>query len=270
VSRATLQPFERAIARRVAGALIRRLTILALALAWPGAAGAQTFFPRFDYHFDGRRLATGDDRFDWAFQFGGDLDVVDWGRGRASFRARYEAIAGSQFRRFDVNQGNYLLEGSASVRLRQVEVAAVWHHVSRHLSDRPKRFPIDWNMIAARVSAAWTAGRTSAAWETDLRKTVANAFVDYAWEVESTMRLRRPLRRRAAAVGAAGVRLVGVDASRGRGTQVDARAEAGVRFGGDGAAAELFAGVERRLDPYPVEFGTRSWFLAGLRLTSVP
>ncbi len=37
---------------------------------------------------------------------------------------------------------------------------------------------------------------------------------------------------------------------------------------GEAAAAELFIGAERRVDPYPLEFGTASWFLAGLRVTS--
>jgi hypothetical protein len=62
--------------------------------------------------------------------------------------------------------------------------------------------------------------------------------------------------------------MAGVDGSRGRGTQVGGRGEVGIRLDGTRGAAELFAGAERRIDPYPVEFGTASWFLAGLRLLS--
>jgi hypothetical protein len=231
---------------------------------------AQELFPRFDFRFDGQYLTSSDPRFNWSFNFGADTDVVDYGRGRATFRANYEAMAGEQFRRFDVNQGNYLLEGSTTLRLPRVELALVWHHVSRHVSDRPKEFAIDWNQVAGRVLAAWTSGARTVAWETDLRATVTKAYVDYRWELESTAHARTPLSRRYMAVGSGSVRIVGVDGSRARGTQVAGRVEGGVRLNGKVAAAELFAGLERRLDPYQLEFGTASWFLAGFRLTSVP
>jgi hypothetical protein len=240
---------------------------LGLLIAVPRAA-AQEMFPRFDIHFDGQYLVSDDPRFNWAFDLGGAFDVVDWGRGRATFTANYEAMAGEQFRRFDVNQGNYLLEGAATFRLRHVEVAAVWHHVSRHLSDRPKRFPIDWNMIAGRVAGNWSRGTVAATWQTNVRKTVTNAYVDYDWEFESAATMRAPFTPRYGATAAANVRVIGVDGSRGRGTQVAGRVEAGVRLTGGVAAAELFVGVERRVDPYPLEFGTANWFLAGLRLLS--
>ena len=245
------------------------LVCVAFALLLSAAtAGAQEIFPRFDVHFDGEYLLSDDPRFNWAFDLGGAFDVVDWGRGRATFTANYEAVAGEQFRRFDVNQGNYLLEGAATFRLRRVEVAAVWHHMSRHLSDRPKRFAIDWNMIAGRVAGNWTRGTLAAAWQTNFRKTVTNAYVDYDWEVESAVNVRAPFTPRYGATAAAGVRVIGVDGSRGRGTQMAGRAEAGVRLTGGVAAAELFVGVERTVDPYPLEFGTANWFLAGLRLLS--
>jgi hypothetical protein len=244
--------------------------ILALLLLGATPARAQDLFPRFDFKFDGQYLTSSDPRFNWSFNFGADTDVVDYGRGRATFRANYEAIAGEEFRRFDVNQGNYLLEGAMSLRLRAVEIALVWHHISRHVSDRPKRFPIDWNQIAGRVLANWVLTGADIAWETDARATITKAFVDYNWELESTARLRRRLSTRYMGVGSANLRLVGVDGSRARGTQVAGRVEGGVRLNGRAAAAELFAGLERRIDPYQLEFGTSSWFLAGFRLTSVP
>jgi hypothetical protein len=248
--------------------LTRLLVVVFLLFAC--AAHAQEPFPRFDFRFDGQYLTSSDPRVNWSFNFGGETDVVDYGRGRALFRANYEAVAGEQFRRFDVNQGNYLLEGSASVRLARMELALVWHHVSRHLSDRAKDFPIDWNQIAGRLLANWTVEEAVVSWETDLRATVTKAFVDYSWELESTARVRVPLSARYAAVGSGNFRLVGMDGSRGRGTQLAGRAEVGVRLNGSAGAAELFAGFERRLDPYQIEFGVSSWFLAGFRLTSMP
>jgi hypothetical protein len=245
-----------------------RLLFVLLLLAAP--ARAQELFPRFDFRFDGQYLTSSDPRFNWSFNFGADTDVVDYGRGRATFRANYEALAGEEFRRFDVNQGNYLLEGAVSLRREPVEIALVWHHVSRHVSDRPKRFPIDWNQIGGRVLGNWTVDATAIAWETDVRATVTKAYVDYRWELESTARVRRPVSTRYMAVGSGNVRVVGVDGSRDRGTQVAGRVEGGMRLNGRAAAAELFVGLERRIDPYQLEFGTSSWFLAGFRLTSVP
>ena len=35
---------------------------------------------------------------------------------------------------------------------------------------------------------------------------------------------------------------------------------------GGAGAAELFAAVERRIDPYPLEFGSATWVSAGFRL----
>ena len=245
--------------------------VLFVAFVLPAtAAHAQELLPRFDFHLEARYLTSADPRFNWTFDFGADIDVARWQRSRAVFRADYEALAGEQFRRFDVNQSNYLLEGGILFRVAGMEIGPIWHHVSRHLSDRAKRFPIDWNMLAARAAGAWDTGATRFGVELDARKTVTNIFVDYDWEVEATARTITRLTTRYAFVGSGGLRIVAVDGSRERGTQAGGRADAGLRLSGRAASAELFAGVERRIDPYALEFATATWFLAGLRLTSVP
>ena len=111
-------------------------------------------------HLSATAFANSDPRFSWETDFGGDIDVVDYVFGRTSAILNYEAILGNEFRAFDPNQGNYTLELSTSVRLGQTEVAGVFNHVSRHLSDRPKRFPIAWNMAGcARAPADDDQGR---------------------------------------------------------------------------------------------------------------
>jgi hypothetical protein len=45
-------------------------------------------------------------------------------------------------------------------------------------------------------------------------------------------------------------------------------AEAGVRLKGTGGVLELFAGIEKRVDAYELEFDSRRWVLAGFRLLS--
>ena len=237
-----------------------------VSLVMPAAAEAQDVLSRFELQLEGAYLVSDDPRFNWVFDFGAELDAVDWGGGRATFAAGYEAIAGQEFRRFDVNQGNYLLEGILAFRAGAFEIGPVWHHVSRHLSDRPKRFPIDWNMIALRAAGRPRAGGLALAWHADARRTVTRAFVDYDWELEAAASAVGRLGGRWSAAAAASLRAVGVDGSRERGAQWGGRVEGGVRLGGRVAAGELFVAVERRVDPYPAEFGTARWLTAGLRL----
>ena len=231
-------------------------------------ARAQELLSRYDFRLDGQYVTSDDARFNWIFHFGGDVDVVRFDSATATFIAGYEAIAGEQFRRFDVNQGNYLLEGQLLFQVWGIEIGPVWHHVSRHLSDRSKRFPIDWNMIAIRAKKDLSRGRLDASWQADMRATVTSANVDYDWETEMGGTMAYRVSPRLAWTGAGSWRLIGVDGSRDRSAQVAGKLESALRLAGRAAAAEVFIGVERRVDPYPIEFGTASWFLAGLRLSS--
>jgi hypothetical protein len=257
-----------------------RGVLVALALAAAGVVPtyAQTapaspppgvdYLSRFDFHVSMEHLFSEDPRYVWDANFGGELDMIDYGHGRATFVANYQTILGSQFRAFDPNQGNYVLEGSASVRAGAVEAAAVFHHVSRHLSDRPKRFPVDWNMIGARVAGSTTRGSTALRGRVDVRAVIQKTYVDYRWEVESAGAARVAVHPRVSLVSNGVVRVVGVDGSRDRGTQYGLRGEGGVRLTGHGAALELFVAAERRLDPYQLEFSTVTWLTTGFRISS--
>ena len=260
---------------------MRRGVLMALALAAAGAApaAAQTpsptappsgieFFPRFDFHVSMEHLFSEDQRFVWDANFGGELDMIDYGSGRATFVANYQTILGSEFRAFDPNQGNYILEGSISTRAGALEAAAVFHHVSRHLSDRPKRFPVDWNMIGGRIAGSTTRGPTTLWGAADIRGVVQSSYVDYRWELASDVAARVALRPRVALISSGGLRIVGVDGSRDRGTQYGYRGEGGVRLDGRGAALELFVAAERLIDPYQLEFSTAAWMTLGFRISS--
>ena len=93
---------------------------------------------RYDFHLSAAAVAVNDPRFSWETHFGGDIDVADYVVGRSSILVDYEAVLGDEFRAFDPNQGNYTLEASSSARVGDTEIAGVFHHVSRHLSDRPE------------------------------------------------------------------------------------------------------------------------------------
>ena len=227
-----------------------------------------TFLPRYDFHLTAEHLSSDDPRFTWDANYGGELDIVDYGAGRFTFYANYQVITGDEFRAFDANQGNYILGGRLSGRLKGTEVAAVFHHVSRHLSDRPKPFPVDWNMFGVRVIRPITAGRVSLDTHVDIRGVVQRSYVDYEWELDGGIRARYPLNGHIALVGGGDLRMLGVNDTASRDTQTGGRGEGGVRFTGKMAAVELFMAVEHRIDPYPLEFDTATWWSAGFKLLS--
>lgn len=227
------------------------------------------FLPRFDFHVGMERLVSDETRFMWDANVGGDVDIVDYSGGRVTFVTNYQAILGNEFRAFDPNQGNYTIEVSASAREGAFELASVFHHVSRHLSDRPKRDPVDWNMVGARMQGSGLHGGTELRGHVDIRGVVQKSLVDYRWELEGDLAARVALRPRVAFVAAGGLRVLGVDGTRDRGTQYGYRGEGGVRVAGRGAALELFVAAERRIDPYQLEFSTATWATAGFRISSL-
>ena len=226
------------------------------------------FLPRVIFHMGAEHLSGEDPRFIWDADFFGEVDLVDYGVGRGTFVANYEVILGDELREFDPNQGNYILEGSASYRLPGVEVAGVFYHQSRHLSDRPKMHAIDWNMLGGRLQTRRTLGAARLDLRADVRGVIKNSFVDYRWEVDARMRSDVPIRSRIGLLFRTDLRVLGVDGSRDRGTQTGVRAEGGVRIQGPAGAVELFVSGERRIDPYQLEFGTRTWSTFGFRLLS--
>jgi hypothetical protein len=234
----------------------------------PSASRSVEFLPRVIFHMGAEHLSGEDERFIWDANFGGELDLIDYGVGRGTFVANYQVILGDEFREFDPNQGNYILEGSASRRFPGIEVAGVFYHQSRHLSDRPKLHAIDWNMVGVRVVGGGAVGAARVDARADVRGVIKKSFVDYRWEVDARVRTDVPIRSRVGFLAGGTVRFLGVDGSAGRGTQAGFRGEGGVRIEGPAGAVELFAAAERRIDPYQMEFGTVTWTTFGFRLLS--
>jgi hypothetical protein len=242
----------------------------------PGFAPAPAspdFLTRYDFHLSAAKLSPStpdnatDPRFVWDTHFGGDLDVVDYVRGRVSMLVDYEAVLGSQFRAFDPNQGNYTLEASGSARLGDTEIAGVLHHVSRHLGDRAKRFPIAWNVLGVRAMRRVPIDDTTIDVTVGGGKVVQHSTVDYKWTGDLDLLVRHPLNERVGlfARGTGEIFLIDSTLSD-RGRQLGGKVEAGVRLNGPRGAVELFAGYERRIDAAPLEFLGHDWTLAGFRL----
>jgi hypothetical protein len=226
------------------------------------------FLPRSDFHLSAELLSGDDVQFTWDANFGGELDVIDYGVGRSTFVANYQVILGDEFRHFDPNQGNYILAGSTSVRTHGVEIAGVFYHQSRHLADRPNRVAVAWNMMGGRVQRTFRSGEMRVEARVDARAVVAKAFVDYDWEIESGARSDVQIRPGIGVLFDGVLRRLGVNGTQNRGDQTGFRGEAGVRAEGRDGALEFFLAVERRVDPYPLEFGTARWVTVGFRLLS--
>jgi hypothetical protein len=234
-------------------------------------ATAPAFFPRYNFQLAANSLSGGDPRFTWDAHFGGHADLVDYVKGRVSVVADFEAVLGSEFRAFDPNQGNYILETSASGWAGQTEIAGVFHHVSRHISDRPKRHAIAWNVLGARVLRTVNVGdRTSVAVRVGAGFVVQHADVDYQMSADIDLVVRHTVSPSVGVFAKGSGELFTVDpAIRGRmDTQRGGRFEGGVRFEGAGGALELFAGVERRLDADPHDYLPLTWAIAGFRMLS--
>jgi hypothetical protein len=269
------------------GSLIRRALrgarLTLLILTWAARAGAQQPGPqplegpsdspelltRYDFQLAGVALAIDDKRFSWDTHFGGALDVIDYGIGRASIVADYEAVLGDQLRAFDPNQALYTLETSGSIWAGATEIAGVLHHVSRHLSDRAKSAPLAWNVLGARVLRRFSLGSTTLAVRAGAGRVVAHASVDYSWTADLDVVVRRPLNERVGLYARGSGEVLGIDAaSSNRQTQENGRIEGGVRVNGRAAAIELFAAYERRADAVPFEQLPLQWGLAGFRLVN--
>jgi len=225
------------------------------------------FLSRYDFHLYGVGLAEDNDAFSWDTHWGGDFDFVDYVYGRATVVADYQAIFGREFRPFDPNQGNYVLEAAGSYRFGRNELFGVVHHESRHLSDRPKRFHIAWNELDARLLRRLTHGTSTYDLRLEAGKMIATGFVDYSWDANADLMYRRPLSPHTALFGRAFGTLIGIDGSASdRPLQKGGRIEAGVRLIGTSGALELLGGYERVIDASALERMPREWVFGGIRL----
>lgn len=260
------------VARRLFAAFVVSSVAVASAAAQqpePNPPATPEFMARYDFHLSAVGLVNDDDRFTWDTHWGGDVDLVDYVVGRAKVLVDYEALLGSEFRAFDPNQGNYTLEVSGSGRVKGTELAGVFHHVSRHVSDRPKRFAIAWNVAGLRLLRRISTGQTTVDLRAEGGKVVQHAFVDYAWIGGGELRIDRAVRPRVGVFGRAAGEVFGVNPDLStRGNQTGGLVEGGIRLTGPGGALELYGGWEKRVDADQIEGLPERWAFAGFRLVN--
>lgn len=233
---------------------------------------APQFMSRFDVHLTADATASGNPAFWMDTHFGGDFDIVDYGKGRSTLLADYQAVLGKQIRPFDPNQGNYLLEGSSSYRLGDAEVAGVFHHESRHLGDRAKIQAIAWNVLQVRLFYHHTFQGTEVKLRGDAGDVVQHSWVDYKWTADIEGRVDKPIAPHLVAYDSGYAETYGIrhdattESTRGR--QTGGRVESGVRLTGRGGAIDLFVGYERIVDADAFQELPLSWAFAGFRVVN--
>ncbi|MBI3262346.1 MAG: hypothetical protein HYZ58_04250 [Acidobacteria bacterium] len=238
----------------------------------PPTTATLDFLTRYQFHLNAESILVHDHRFSWDADFGGEIDLLQYENGRLTFVGNYEVILGKELRRFDAEQGNYVLAGSLSRQTRYGELAGFLQHVSRHLSDRPKLFGVDWNLLGARwidVTELGPDRRLHLESHAMLGRTVTRSYVDYTWMLAAGGTLRRPITDRVGSFGSLDLTLVGTaDPNPNRGVLKGSSLEGGVRLRGRAASVEIFARLEHRIDAEMLERVSRSWLLLGFRFLS--
>jgi len=242
------------------------------------APAAPDFLSRYDFHLSIARLITEtptpppavpDERFSWDARFGGSFDIVDLVVARLGVLIDYQAVMGSELRPFDPNQGNYAMEGFVSGRVNpDTEVAGIFHHVSRHLSDRPKEFAVAYNEVGGRLLHRRSFGSTTMDLDLEGGRAVQHSYVDYTWIGEGQLLVRHPINERIGLFAHGHGQVFAVSDLANRGTQAGGQFEAGVRIRGKAAFLEIFGGYEKRVDADPLDRLSQRWGLAGFRLLS--
>jgi len=264
----------------------RSLVTVACLVASAAVAGAQQpgpqplvapdpefgFMSRYDFQLEVNVLSGNNGReFRWDTHFGGEFDLINYIKGRLTMVSDYEAVLGSEFRPFDPNQSLYILEPAASWFVGDNELSFVFHHVSRHLSDRPKTNAIAYNAALGRYLRKFIlANHTSLAVRASAGKITQKSAVDYTWTVDWDVVARHPMNPHLELYARSTGEIFAVNpVIRGRDSaQHSTRLELGTRVIGQKADLELFLGAERRLDASPIDFVPVSWALAGIRVVN--
>jgi hypothetical protein len=252
-----------------------RLRRVSFVCAWLGlapAARAQPveWLPEASLRLMAQRYTSAEPQFKWSGWIGGGLGLARLHGTTLRVDTDVETIIGGQQRTFDANQANYHLEASLRRAFGPTEVRLVYHHVSRHLEDRPKSQAVDWNLLGVRASR-----RFGGAWpvraHVGLGHTTQVSLVGYGWEFvagAATERALGPSPASARVYGQIDLRRVQAESTPAfpRDGFVDGRVEAGLRLRREARQAALFLAFERRNDVFLLEPGARSRVILGLRL----
>jgi hypothetical protein len=216
-------------------------------------------------HLEAARYAPADVQFGWTGWIGAGADLVRYGRAAVYFTADLETILGSERRDFDANQVSYHLEPGLRARIGTHELTFCLHHVSRHLIDRLKTQPVDWNILLVRAAGPLPPrSPLPGRYVFSVGHTMAVSLVGYQWEMVAGLEANVLRGRGGVGYTAVLARLVTTDNSPRfpRGSFVDFTAEGGGRWSRGGRRLELFAAFQHRNDVFLLVPG--SWNRAAL------
>lgn len=215
------------------------------------------------------RYAPADEGLLWDAWIGAGLTLARYERTELVFDGDVETVVGNAYRAFDADQVNYHLAGSLRHSAGPYTVTALFHHVSRHRSDRAKEFSFDWNLLGVQVErslAEPVPGQVSLLFG----RMTQTSRPHYDWELQARAQAdvwRRPW---GALYLEAGLGLLGARSSPEypREGFADRQLEGGLRLSRGPRRAELYARWEHRNDVLLERPGALSRGLFGLRLES--
>jgi len=247
--------------------------VLGLALLPAAARAGVQLFPEATVQLEAAYYVPPEDAFVWDTWIGAGAGLLRLRATTAYVTADVETILGRERRAFDANQANYHLEGGLRIQLGRQLLIPFFHHVSRHVVDRPKTELVDWNIVGVRVAgplpqALPVVGRYAAS----VGHTVEWRSVGYEWELTGVLDLELLHRSWGTPYLRTDLRFVSVDAqaSPPSGDFADLLGEGGVRFATGGRSLDLFAAYEHRNDVFVLARQARDRALFGLRIGFAP
>jgi hypothetical protein len=243
-------------------------TVIVLGFAGAPAIADVELLPDVSVHLEAARYAPVETDMHWMGWIGAGAGLIGVGATRAYFTADVETIIGNTRRAFDASQANYHLEVGMHRHLgARYEAAVFFHHVSRHVVDRPKEQAVDWNVLGVRL-AGQRPGRVPLAFNFGLGHTTLASLVGYRWEARGRLDAGFPIGEKSEAYLTGRARYVTVERSEAfsRGDFLDRSGEAGLRWRRGARTLETYAAWERRHDVFVVVPGARSRGLFGFRI----
>jgi hypothetical protein len=244
-------------------------------LLLPSAAGAGDveLLPEVTVQLAGAAYAPPEDAFAWDTWIGGGAGLLRVKAATGYITADVETVLGQERRAFDANQANYHLEGGVRIRIGRQLVIPFFHHVSRHVVDRPKTELVDWNLVGVRVTGPLPESFPLAArYAASVARTVHTRGVGYEWELAFDLDVEIARLSWGTPYLRADARFVTVDPGAGLapGDFLDFLGQGGLRFHRGGRNLDLFAAYEHRNDVFVLLPGARDRALFGLRIGFAP
>ena len=230
-------------------------------------------FPEVSVQMMAVRYAATEDAFVWDGWIGAGAGLLRIKRVTGYFTADVETVIGREKRTFDANQAAYHVELGARARVGRHVIGPFFHHVSRHVVDRPKTDAVDWNIVGLRAAGPLPDGfPVPGRYAASVGQAVQRSTIGYRWEVTALVGADVVTAPWGAAYLLASVRAVTAEERPRfpRGGFLDFVGEGGLRFPRGGRNLAVFVAYEHRNDVHVEMPGVKDRALVGLRIGFAP